>query len=164
MNARSVKKPLSDLQKAVVRELTGDLPVIDHPFEPVAQKLGISQRRLLTLIKKLKAEGYIRRFGATLRHRNSGFSANAMVVWLVPQDEIDQVGEAMASFKEVTHCYLRQPQGDWKFNLFTMIHGSSQEECRAIAQRISQTTGIKGYQMLFSTRELKKITMRYFYE
>lgn len=144
--------------------MTGDLPVLDRPFAPMAQQLGISQRRLLAIIRKLKEEGYIRRFGATLRHRNSGFSANAMVVWLIPREKIDQVGEAMASFKEVTHCYLRQPQGDWKYNLFTMIHGASQEECRAIAQKISQSTGMKDYQLLFSTQELKKITMRYFYE
>jgi siroheme decarboxylase len=164
LKRKSEKKPLSDLQKAVVRELTGDLPVLDRPFAPMAQQLGISQRRLLAIIRKLKEEGYIRRFGATLRHRNSGFSANAMVVWLIPREKIDQVGEAMASFKEVTHCYLRQPQGDWKYNLFTMIHGASQEECRAIAQKISQSTGMKDYQLLFSTQELKKITMRYFYE
>jgi DNA-binding Lrp family transcriptional regulator len=161
---RSEKKPLSDLQKAVVRELTGDLPVTEQPFADLAGKLGISQRRLLSMVRKLKEEGTIRRFGATLRHRNSGFSANAMVVWLLPPEKTDKAGETMAAFKEVTHCYFRQPQGDWKYNLFTMIHGTNKDECRAIAQKISEATGIKEYQLLFSTQELKKITMRYFNE
>jgi siroheme decarboxylase len=164
LTAKSKKRPLSDLQKAVVRELTGDLPVADQPFAPMARQLGISQKRLLNIVRKLKEEGYIRRFGATLRHRNSGFSANAMVVWLIPREKVDEAGETMASFKEVTHCYFRQPQGDWKYNLFTMIHGTNKEECRAIAQKISEATGIKEYQLLFSTQELKKITMRYFNE
>jgi siroheme decarboxylase len=155
---------LSELQKAVVRELTGDLPVTSEPFAPMAQHLGISQRQLLTIVRQLKEKGYIRRFGATLRHRNSGFSANAMVVWLIPDEKIDAVGQAMAAFKEVTHCYFRQPQGDWKYNVFTMIHGASEEECRDLAQKISKATGMTDYQLLFSSRELKKITMRYFYE
>jgi siroheme decarboxylase len=138
--------------------------VTSEPFAPMAHHLGISQRRLLTIVRQLKEKGYIRRFGATLRHRNSGFSANAMVVWLIPDEKIDAVGQAMAAFNEVTHCYFRQPQGDWKYNVFTMIHGTSEEECRGLAQKISQATGMTDYQLLFSSRELKKITMRYFHE
>ena len=163
MNLRS-PSPLSDLEKTVIRELTGDLEVTPQPFAPLARTLGISQRKLLSIVRRLKEEGYIRRFGATLRHRNSGFAANAMVVWKVSEDRIDEAGKTMASFREVTHCYHRQPQGDWKYNLFTMIHGATEAACRQIALKISQATGIKDYQLLFSTRELKKTTMRYFYQ
>jgi siroheme decarboxylase len=154
----------SDLEKSVIRELTGDLPVTSQPFAPIAQQLGISQRSLLTIVKRLKNEGVIRRFGATLRHRNSGFSANAMVVWRIPDEKINEAGRVMASFREVTHCYHRRPEGNWKYNLFTMIHGAGEEACRRTAEKISQETGIVDYQMLFSQRELKKTTMRYFYE
>ena len=159
-----MEKGLSDLEKSIIRELTGDLPVTSQPFVPLAQKLGISQRQLLSIIKRLKEEGRIRRFGATLRHRNSGFSANAMVVWNIPEEKIDEVGRAMASFREVTHCYHRRPQRDWKYNLFTMVHGAGEEECRQIAQKISKATAMTDYQLLFSRKELKKTTMRYFYE
>jgi DNA-binding Lrp family transcriptional regulator len=158
------KKPLSDLEKAIIRELTGDLPVRSQPFAPMAQRLGISQKELLGLVRQLKEDGSIRRFGATIRHRNSGFSANAMVVWKVPEEKIDQAGRAMAGFKEVTHCYHRRPQRGWNYNLFTMVHGTSEEECRRIAEKISQATTISDYQLLFSRRELKKTTMRYFHE
>lgn len=156
--------PLTDLEKAVIRELTGDLEVIPQPFDPIAQKVGISQRRLLTIVRRLKEEGYIRRFGATLRHRNSGFAANAMVVWLIPEERIDAVGRTMASFREVTHCYHRRPQGKWPYNLFTMIHGATEEACQRIAREISRATGMSDYKLLFSQRELKKTTMRYFHE
>lgn len=155
---------LSDLEKTIIRELTGDLPVISRPFNLIAGQLGISQRQLLSIIKKLKAEGFIRRFGATLRHRNTGFSANAMTVWRVPEEKIDEVGRTMASFREVTHCYHRRPQGKWKYNLFTMIHGSDEQACRRIAEKISQATAMTDFQLLFSYRELKKTTMRYFHE
>jgi DNA-binding Lrp family transcriptional regulator len=158
------QQPLTDLEKAIVRELTGDLPAIAEPFAPMARRLGISQRQLLAKVRRLKEEGYIRRFGATLRHRNSGFSANAMVVWRVPEEKIDEAGRTMASFREVTHCYHRQARKDWKYNLFTMVHGKGEEECRQIAEELSRASGLDDYQLLFSRRELKKTTMRYFYE
>ena len=158
------KTGLSDLEKSIIRELTGDLPVTSRPFAPIARQLGISQKRLLAIVKRLKDEGYIRRFGATLRHRNSGFSANAMVVWKIPDEKIQEVGRAMASYREVTHCYHRRPEGQWQYNLFTMIHGRGEEACRRVAEKISRETGISEYQLLFSQRELKKTTMRYFYE
>ena len=155
---------MSDLEKSIIRELTGDLPVTSQPFAPIARQLGISQRRLLNIVKRLKDEGYIRRFGATLRHRNSGFSANAMVVWKIPDEKINEVGQVMASFNEVTHCYHRRPEGNWNYNLFTMIHGAGEEACHSLAEKISRATGIVDYKLLFSQRELKKTTMRYFYE
>ncbi|MGC1403876.1 MAG: Lrp/AsnC family transcriptional regulator [Thermodesulfobacteriota bacterium] len=158
------EKGLSALEKAIVSELTGDLQVTSQPFAPIAQTLGISQRQLLNIVRRLKKEGYIRRFGATLRHRNSGYSANAMVVWKVPEEKIDEVGQAMASYREVTHCYHRPPQKDWNYNMYTMIHGANEEECRRKARKISQATGITDYQLLFSQKELKKTTMRYFHE
>ena len=158
------KTGLSDLEKSIIRELTGDLPVTSQPFASIAGQLGISQRRLLNIVKRLQADGYIRRFGATLRHRNSGFSANAMVVWKIPEEKINETGQVMASFKEVTHCYHRQPEGNWNYNLFTMIHGAGVEACHRIAEKISKATGIIDYRLLFSQRELKKTTMRYFYE
>ncbi|MEW6187810.1 MAG: Lrp/AsnC family transcriptional regulator [Thermodesulfobacteriota bacterium] len=158
------KNGLSELEKKIIRELTGDLPVLTQPFAGIAETLGISQKQLLEIIRRLQKDGFIRRFGATLRHRNSGFSANAMVVWRVPEEKITEAGRVMSAHREVTHCYHRRPQGKWTYNLFSMIHGSGEEACRRIAEKISLETGIKEYKLLFSQRELKKTTMRYFNE
>ena len=79
-------------------------------------------------VKALKEKGVIRRFGATLYHQEAGFGANAMVAWVVPEERIEEVGRIMSEFREVTHCYQRAPQGDWKYNLYTMVHGDSGEE------------------------------------
>jgi DNA-binding Lrp family transcriptional regulator len=85
-----------------------------------------------------------------------------MAAWRVPEDKIDEVGNAMASFREVTHCYQRKVEKDWLYNLYTMIHGESREECYRIAKRISQETGIRDYVLLFSEKEFKKTSMQYF--
>jgi DNA-binding Lrp family transcriptional regulator len=154
---------LSPLEKALIGELTGDLEIIPEPFYPLADRLGVSQRKVLGLTRRLKKEGTIRRFGATLRHRHSGFEANAMAVWQVPAARLDEVGRAVAAFREVSHCYQRRPQADWPYNLYTMIHGPTENHCRQVAQKISRHVGVEQYRLLFSLQELKKTTMRYFF-
>ena len=104
----------------------------------------------------------IRRFGATLRHQKSGFQANAMTAWQVDEARIEEVGRIMAAFRAVSHCYRRDPAEDWPYNLYTMIHGRSEDDCRETARRIAEKAGVTTYQLLFSRRELKKISMTYF--
>jgi siroheme decarboxylase len=155
---------LTELEKKVIRRLQCDLPISARPFQQIAQELALEEEVLVDIIQDLMARGYIRRFGATIRHRISGFQANAMAAWAVPEAEVDRVGAQMAAVREVTHCYERQISGDWPYNLFTMIHGRTQEECEAIARRMAAATGIEKYALLFSDAELKKTTMRYFKE
>lgn len=153
---------LSDIEKKVIDGLQRDLPVSPRPFQEIAEDLGLAEETVVAIIQNLIDQGYIRRFGATIRHRISGFQANAMAAWTVPEAEVDRVGAYMAAVREVTHCYEREISGEWPYNLFTMIHGKTQEECEAIARRMAAATGIKNYALLFSDAELKKTTMRYF--
>jgi len=104
----------------------------------------------------------IRRFGAILRHQKAGYRGNAMAVWKVEEDQIQRVGQIMASFSAISHCYQRSPLPKWPFNLYTMIHGRTEKDCRLLAQKISKETGLKDYRLLFSKREHKKSSMRYF--
>jgi DNA-binding Lrp family transcriptional regulator len=152
----------TELEAKVIRGLQRDLPVTARPFQEIAQELGLSEEELTAVIRSLMAQGYIRRFGATIRHRISGFQANAMAAWRVPEARVEEVGRQLAAFREVTHCYERQTHDVWPYNLYTMIHGRSQEECDAIAARMAAATGIHDYVLLFSDAELKKTTMRYF--
>ena len=151
-----------ELGKRVIQLIQGDLPVDPRPFAILAGKLGITEEAFIEKVRSLKREGIIRRFGATLRHQEAGFSANAMVAWIVPEERIEEVGRAMAGVREVTHCYERRTHKDWKYNLYTMVHGDNEEMCRRIAERMSAETGIDEYTLLFSEKEFKKTSMKYF--
>ena len=144
--------------------IQGDLPLAPKPFAVLAEKIGMTEKEFLDRVRDLKEQGIIRRFGATLRHQEAGFSSNAMVAWLAPDERIDEIGKIYASFREVTHCYHRAPQKDWPYNLYTMIHGNNREECRRIADRLSRSTGLNDYSILFSEKEFKKTSMEYFPE
>ena len=104
----------------------------------------------------------MRRYCAVLRHREAGFSANAMVVWKVPPERAQEVGEIMARSPAVTHCYQRASHEEWPYTHYTMIHATSREKCEQIAGEIEEATGIRDRQSLYSTREYKKARVRYF--
>jgi len=155
---------IDEQDKKVISLIQGDLPLDPSPFALLAKKSGMNEDEFIDRIKSLKEQGIIRRFGATLRHQEAGFNSNAMVAWLAPENRIDQIGKAFARFREVSHCYHRAPRGDWPYNLYTMIHGSNREECYRIADRLSRSTDLKDYQLLFSEKEFKKTSMKYFSE
>ncbi|MCX5813645.1 MAG: Lrp/AsnC family transcriptional regulator [Proteobacteria bacterium] len=148
----------------ILKNIPGDFPIIERPYKEMADKTSISEVELLSVLNKFKKEGIIRRIAAVLYHRRALYTHNAMVVWKVKDADIDRVGGIMASFPEVSHCYEREKGGYWDYNVYTMIHGKSLEDCKEIAGRISDRTGIKDFQMFFSRREFKKIPLRMIYE
>ena len=62
----------------------------------------------------------------------------------------------------VSHCYDRNTAPNWNYNLYTMIHAKSREECEQIVKSLADSTGIDQYQMLYSKKEWKKTSMKYF--
>lgn len=153
---------LTELEKKIVAQVQGDLPLVPHPYRELAARLNISESEFLVILRRLYERGLIRRFGATLRHQKSGFAANAMVAWQVDEERVDAVGVQMAAFDQVTHCYRRDPNSHWPYNLYTMIHAADESSCHRIARRIAAVTGVDTYKLLFSRRELKKTSMAYF--
>ena len=153
---------LTELEKKIIASIQEDMTITVRPYLEIAEKLGISEETLLETLQKLCDRGIIRRFGATLRHQKTGFTANAMAAWRVDEDRVEAVGNKMASFKQVSHCYRRNPTDRWPYNLYTMIHANDKESCRRFARRMSQETEVEDYALLFSRKELKKISMVYF--
>jgi len=155
-------RELTELEKRIIASIQGDMAVMDRPYIKIAQHLGISETELLQNLKDLCDRGVIRRFGATLRHQRTGFTANAMVAWKVDEDRIEEVGQKMASFRQVSHCYRRNPTDEWPYNLYTMVHANDAQSCRATARKMSSATSVEDYTLLFSLEELKKTSMVYF--
>ena len=153
---------IEDIEKKIIALIQGDIPVTPRPYLELAEKIGISEEEFISALKDLNQRGLIRRYGATLRHQNSGFVANAMVAWQVDEERVDDVGGKMADFEEVSHCYRRNPAPDWPYNLYTMIHAKSEKSCREIAEKISRAISVDTFTLLFSKKELKKTSMAYF--
>jgi DNA-binding Lrp family transcriptional regulator len=150
------------IDKRIISRLQGDLPLEPRPFAGLAAELGLSEAQVVERIARLKQGKIMRRFGATLRHQQSGFPANVMVAWRVAEDQVDEVGRKLASFRRVSHCYWRTPCPDFPYNVFSMVHGKSEAECRELVAEMAGAVGGVEHELLFSVEELKKTSMQYY--
>lgn len=155
---------LSSLDISIIRKIQEDLPLVPKPYEAIAQELGITENELVKRIQEFCRSGIIRRFGTTLNHRNVGFKANSMVVWNVPDERIKVASEIMILFPQVSHCYQRPKFSGWPYNIFTMVHAETKQACEKVVKEIAEAVNIYEYDMLYSTDELKKVSMKYFIE
>lgn len=150
-------------QRAVLRRAQADLPDSLTPYADMAAEAGVPEAEALSLLQGLVDEGVIRRFGASLRHQQAGWSHNVMVAWKIDDDaRRDAAGKTMAEHPQVSHCYYRKPQADWPYSLFTMVHGRSPEELRQVVAQLADATGETEHGFLTSIKELKKTSMIYF--
>ena len=117
---------------------------------------------MLATLRSFQERKLMRRFAAVMNHRSAGFKANAMGVWAVPEDRLDELGPQMASFALVSHCYRRPTYDDWPYSIFTMVHGKNAKDCEATIAALHQETGIDEYALLWSVKEYKKTRVRYY--
>jgi len=155
-------KEFTDAQKRVLSLVQGDLPDGPEPFADIAKQAGVTQEEVLELLSGMKERGEIRRFGATLRHQKAGYGCNAMVAWYVDDADMDRIGAFMAARPEISHCYHRVNCMDWPYNLYTMVHAKSREECSATIAELARLSGVEEHDVLESRKEFKKTSMRYF--
>ena len=155
---------MTELDKNIVRVLQGDFPLVAEPYKVLAKQAGVTEELFLERIKEMQATKKIRKMGAVLRHREVGFNANVLVAWEVPQDRLDEIARNMAQSPAVTHCYDRNTAPDWPYNLYTMVHGHSREECEQVVKDLGKANGVSSHVMLYSKHEWKKTAMKYFCE
>ncbi len=153
---------MTPLHMDVVRLLQDDIEIKSKPFADIIKKLRIDYDKFFRIVDELQKSGMMRRFASILNHRNAGFNANAMVVWDVDEKDGENIGKTAASFSAVSHCYLRPKYDNWKFNLFTMIHGKTTEDTNNVIEDIKKEIKYKSYMPLYSSREFKKVRIKYF--
>jgi len=148
---------------AVLRIVQSNLPDSLTPYADIAHAAGVDEAEVLALLARLKREGAIRRFGASIKHQKTGWTHNVMVAWRVDEALVDLAGELAAAHPNISHCYYRPSSApDWPYAFFTMVHGRSAEECRNAVEGLRRESALGDYVALESLKELKKTSMTYF--
>ena len=157
--------PFSTQETNVLRIVQNNLPDSLTPYADMAAASGLSEGEVLALLARLKEDGTIRRFGASIKHQRTGWTHNAMVAWIIDPALADEAGTRAAQHPRISHCYYRPGTApDWPYTLYTMIHGKSEQECLAVVDELRRSTPLREYAVLESVKELKKISMTYFPE
>ena len=146
---------LSEPEKILLAALQNGLPLKPQPFA----QLGLPESEAISTIARWCEQGLIKRFGVIVRHHELGFSANAMVVWDVPDTVVSEVGRRIAASGRVTLCYRRPRQmPHWPYSLFCMIHGKDRAEVEARIIALAAVCDLDNYPhtSLFSQRRFKQ--------
>jgi DNA-binding Lrp family transcriptional regulator len=154
---------LSIKQEKVARLIQKDIAVIRFPFKETGTLCGLTGEEVLNTARQLKEKGFIRKFGAILRHQKAGYKKNALIVWSVPVRQTKKTGDIFASFPFISHCYERKPAFKKKYNIFTMLH-SDKENYSSLIRKMAIAAGINDYMILESVKEYKKTSPEYFNE
>lgn len=147
------------LDRDLLAAIENGLPMVAAPYGVVAKRLGLGEGEVLVRLEQLVALGVVSRFGCVVRHRALGYTANAMAVWDIADDVVDDVAAAFAAYPRVTLCYRRPRRAPlWPYNLFCMVHAKSEHDARAALDDLNlvANTGSERQAVLFSTRCFKQ--------
>jgi len=150
---------LTDTDRELIAAIQQGLPMVARPYAMLGEQLGLSEAQVIERLAAMQDAGLIKRMGVVVRHRALGFRANAMVVWDVPDTEVERVGQLLAAENCVTLCYQRpRREPHWPYNLFCMIHGRERDiVLRRLAQIIEyHALQALPHRVLFSTRSFKQ--------
>ena len=143
----------------ILAAIENGLPLVEHPYLAVADQLALGQDEVIARLEHLVAAGVVTRFGCVVRHDKLGFRSNAMAVWNIPDEMIDDVAATFARHPGVTLCYQRprRPQV-WPYNLFCMVHARARDEAHAVIDELNllTDTGLMQQAVLFSKRCFKQ--------
>lgn len=146
----------------LLEALENGLAFVSRPYAQLAKHCGLSEETVLKHIDNWQQEGLVKRFGVVVRHHEMGYRANAMVVFDLPDDQVEAVGTQLAQEPAVTLCYRRERcLPHWSNNLYCMVHGRSREEVAPVVERLAATAGVAP-SVLFSVRRFKQCGARYF--
>jgi DNA-binding Lrp family transcriptional regulator len=153
-----------EIQRGIMRELQKDLSLSPTPFKDIAKGFHVKENMFFKFLESLKTTQKMSRFAGILKHRNLGFTANAMVVWNIPPHKLQAFADHAVTYRAISHCYERVTYPEWPYNIYTMIHGKSQVMTQGIIDDLSSTFAITSYEVLYSGKEYKKQRVDYFSE
>lgn len=145
--------------REIMQAMSTGLDLTEKPFAALAMRLGRPETEVIARVRVLAEAGLLSRVGVIVRHRALGWRSNAMVVWQIPEADIERAGSALVAVPGVTLCYQRHPApGFWPYTLYCMIHARSRREATAVLDQARKDAELSDvpHQVLFSLRCFKQ--------
>ncbi len=152
-----------DLQ--LLKTIQHGLPITSRPYAEIGKQIGLNETEVIERIALFMQTGLIKRLGVIVKHQRLGYTANAMVVFDIPDHRVSEVGESISKARFVNLCYQRPRQGkQWPYNLYCMIHGKSREKVCQQLQQLIKSRDLDPYdrEILFSKQCFKQRGALYF--
>lgn len=128
--------------KIIINQLQGGFPICEDPWDELEKTLNIPADEIIERIDRLKNNGYLSRFGPMYHAEKMG-GGLTLAAMEVNKDIYDDVAEAVNSFDEVAHNYMR----DHRLNMWFVVATETPEQVEDVISKIEKKTGIKVFNM-----------------
>lgn len=127
---------LDDIDRKILVELQGNLPVVKRPFKEVAGRATISEDEFFTRVERLIKGGIIRKFGLRIDSEKVGFKSTLIAMKVVPE-RLEETANRLSGYDFVTHNYAR----DHEYNLWFTVIERDESALKAAIERIEREVG-----------------------
>ena len=127
---------MDEIDRAIINNLQGGLPVCERPYLEAAQRIGISEDELLSRLAALLERGVLTRIGPLFQIERMG-GAFTLAALSAPEDDYDSVAEKVNALPEVAHNYER----NHALNMWFVLATEKPEQIADVIERIERETG-----------------------
>ena len=155
---------IDELDKNIIAATQDGLPLVERPFEAIAEKMGIAEDELIDRLQRLKESNLIRRFGGALVPHKSVFKNNVLILWRIPQEmDLDEVGKKLAAHHRVSHCYHRKTTPNFPYQIYSMTHATDEADMGKVVEELKKLVKIDDILLLQTLHEYKKSSAVYIF-
>ena len=128
---------MDDTDRAILNEIQSDFPLTPRPYREVGKRFRLSESAVLERVKRLKAEGIIRRIGGNFNSRRLNFTSTLCAA-RVPKEKMERFVQLVNSYSGVTHNYLRNHD----YNVWFTFIAPNMPQIDDALEEISNATGV----------------------
>ena len=130
-----MKPALSELDRRLLNDFQRDFPLSPAPYAEIADRLGVTENKVLERLKELARAGAISRVGAVVRPNTVGVSTLAAMA--VPPAELESVAALVNGYSEVNHNYEREN----RLNLWFVAAATDATRLEVVLNEIAARAG-----------------------
>ena len=127
---------MDDIDRAIINNLQGGLPICERPYREVAQRMGLNEAELLARLAQLLESGDLTRIGPLFQIEKMG-GAFTLAALHAPEDDFERVAHSVNALPEVAHNYAREHDLNMWFVLATETPGQIDQ----LIEKIEGETG-----------------------
>lgn len=143
-------KMLTSFDKELLNILQTKLPISKRPFADLAEALGTEEQIVISRLKKLKEDGYLRRIGPFFDSTKLGYQGT-LVALKVGDGFMQRVAGFVNRYPGATHNYEREGE----FNLWFTLLTPDLEMQNEILREIRNLPGVEELISLAAKRKFK---------
>jgi DNA-binding Lrp family transcriptional regulator len=126
---------LTSLHKQLLNDYQQDLPLSLTPYKDIADSLGTTEDKVISVLKELKDQQFIARIGSVIAPNHIGSSS--LIAMTVPSEQLQKIAELVSQYPEVNHNYEREN----RFNLWFVLIATDDGHLQSVIKDIETRTG-----------------------